>query len=136
MPTIDLTFQNDINVSVQFNLYATAIDPKGADIIYFAPTTLNGVHNTAGTILELGPVTAINGNIITVNYPASTIYPPATTLSPTILPANGDFIMFAKRRSVNMSSLLGYFAKFRITNDSKDKAEMYSIAVDVVESSK
>ena len=44
--------------------------------------------------------------------------------------------MFAKRRSVNMSSLLGYFAKFRITNDSKDKAEMYSIAVDVVESSK
>ena len=144
MPTIDLTFQNDINVSVQFNLYATAIDPKGADIIYYVPTSAVGVHDTAtidpitgsAAILELGPVTAINGNIITVNYPASTIYPPATTLSPTILPANGDFIMFAKRRSVNMSSLLGYFAKFRITNDSKDKAEMYSIAVDMTESSK
>ena len=112
MPTTDLTFPNDINVSVQIG-----------DIIYYTPTTLNGVHNTAGTIVELGFVTAINGNTITVNYIAA-------------LPDPGDFIMFAKDRSVNMSSLLGYFAKFRIRNNSQDKAEMYSIAVDVVESSK
>ena len=44
--------------------------------------------------------------------------------------------MFAKDRSANMSSLLGYYAKFRIRNNSQDKAEMYSIAVDVTESSK
>ena len=112
MPTTDLTFPNDINVSVQIG-----------DIIYYTPTTLNGIHNTAGTIVELGFVTAINGNTITVNYIAA-------------LPDPGDFIMFAKDRSVNMSSLLGYFAKFRIRNNSQDKAEMYSIAVDVVESSK
>lgn len=112
MPTTDLTFPNDINVSVQIG-----------DIIYYTPTTLNGVHNTAGTIVELGFVTAINGNTITVDYIGA-------------LPQPGDFIMFAKDRSVNMSSLLGYFAKFRIRNNSQDKAEMYSIAVDVVESSK
>ena len=112
MPTTDLTFPNDINVSVQIG-----------DIIYYTPTTLNGIHNTAGTIVELGFVTAINGNTITVDYIAA-------------LPTPGDFIMFAKDRSVNMSSLLGYFAKFRIRNNSQDKAEMYSIAVDVVESSK
>ena len=112
MPTTDLTFPNDINVSVQIG-----------DIIYYTPTTLNGVHNTAGTIVELGTVIAINGNTITVDYIAA-------------LPQPGDFIMFAKDRSVNMSSLLGYFAKFRIRNNSQDKAEMYSIAVDVVESSK
>jgi len=112
MPTTDLTFPNDINVSVQIG-----------DIIYYTPTTLNGIHNTAGTIVELGFVTAINGNTITVDYIAA-------------LPQPGDFIMFAKDRSVNMSSLLGYFAKFRIKNNSTDKAEMYSIAVDVVESSK
>ena len=112
MPTTDLTFPNDINVSVQIG-----------DIIYYTPTTLNGIHNTAGTIIELGFVTAINGNTITVDYIAA-------------LPQPGDFIMFAKDRSVNMSSLLGYFAKFRIRNNSQDKAEMYSIAVDVVESSK
>tara|TARA_R110002096_G_scaffold395711_1_gene591232 strand:+ start:1980 stop:2318 length:339 start_codon:yes stop_codon:yes gene_type:complete len=112
MPTTDLTFPNNINVSVQIG-----------DIIYYTPTTLNGIHNTAGTIIELGFVTAINGNTITVDYIAA-------------LPQPGDFIMFAKDRSVNMSSLLGYFAKFRIRNNSQDKAEMYSIAVDVIESSK
>ena len=112
MPTTDLTFPNDINVSVQIG-----------DIIYYTPTTLNGIHNTAGTIVELGFVTAINGNTITVDYIAA-------------LPQPGDFIMFAKDRSANMSSLLGYFAKFRIRNNSQDKAEMYSISADVAESSK
>ena len=112
MPTIELTFNEDINVSVQIG-----------DIIYFTVTNLNGVHNTAGAIVELGYVTAINGNTITVDYIAA-------------LPQPGDFIMFAKDRSVNMSSLLGYFAKFRIKNNSTEKAEMYSISVDVAESSK
>jgi len=114
MPTTNLTFPNDINVSVQIG-----------DIIYYTPTTINGIHNTAGTIVELGTVTAINGNTITVEY-----------IVGTVLPTSSDFIMFAKDRSVNMSSLLGYFAKFRIKNNSKEKAEMYSISVDTTDSSK
>ena len=125
MPTIDLTFNDDINVSVQFNPFATTTSTLGADIIYFTPTYLNGVHNTAGAVIELGPVTAINGNVITVFHKVG-----------AQLPGSGNFIMFAKNRGANMSSLLGYFAKFRIRNNSKDKAEMYSIAVDVAESSK
>tara|TARA_R110002020_G_scaffold182457_1_gene377932 strand:+ start:4546 stop:4923 length:378 start_codon:yes stop_codon:yes gene_type:complete len=125
MPTTDLTFPNPINVSVQFNPNATSSNIEGADIIYYTPTTLNGTHNTAGTIVELGPVTAINGNTITVFYDGS-----------TPLPTLNDFIMFAKHRGANMSSLLGYFAKFRIRNNSTEKAEMYSISVDVTESSK
>ena len=127
MPTIDLTFPNDINVSVQFNPNATTTNPHGADIIYFTPTSLNGIHDTAGAIVELGPAIAINGNVITVFHDPA---PPAQ------LPRSGDFIMFAKYRGVNMSSLLGYYAKFRIVNNSTDKAEMYSIAVDMAESSK
>ena len=125
MPTIDLTFPNDINVSVQFNPNATPANPLGADIIYFTPTNTVGIHNTAVNIMELGPVVAIIENMIRVNYDIG-----------TQIPENGDFIMFAKRRSTNMSSLLGYFAKFRIRNNSQDKAEMYSISVDVTESSK
>ena len=125
MPIIDLTFPNDINVSVQFNPGATTADPKGADIIYFTPTNTVGIHDTALNIVELGPVRAINGNVITVYYDTG-----------ATLPGNGDFIMFAKHRGANMSSLLGYFAKFRIKNNSTDKAEMYSISVDITESSK
>ena len=125
MPTIDLTFPNDINVSVQFNPNATTANPDGADIIYFTQTYLNGSHNTATGVVELGPAVAINGNVITVFHDTG-----------AQLPGPGDFIMFAKYRGVNMSSLLGYFAKFRIKNSSTDKAEMYSISVDVTESSK
>ena len=125
MPTTILTFPNDINVSVQFNPNATTINPLGADIIYFTPTTVNGIHNTATNIIELGPAVAIAGSTITVYHDVG-----------AQLPSSGDFIMFAKNRGTNMSSLLGYFAKFRVINDSQDKAEMYSISVDVTESSK
>ena len=114
MPTTDLIFPNDINVSVQIG-----------DIIYYTPTTLNGIHNTAGTIVELGNVIAIDGNTITVFYNTG-----------SQLPISGNFIMFAKDRSANMSSLLGYYAKFRIKNNSTSKAEMYSISADIAESSK
>ena len=103
MPTIDLNFPNPLNVSVQLNPNATASSPRGADIIYFTPTFMNGVHNTAGTIIELGPAVAINGNTIRVNHAIG-----------AQLPENGDLIK----------------------NNSTEKAEMYSIAVDTTESSK
>lgn len=114
MPTINLQFSNTINVSAQVG-----------DIVYFTPVTINGVHNTAGVIIELGNILKIVGNVIEV------FYQPGTQT-----PNPDDFIMFAKDRSVNMSSLLGYYAKFRIRNNSQDEAEMYSIAVDTTESSK
>tara|TARA_R110002167_G_scaffold231160_1_gene436367 strand:- start:325 stop:678 length:354 start_codon:yes stop_codon:yes gene_type:complete len=117
MPIINLQFPNPINVSVQIG-----------DKVYFTPTTINGVHNTADTIIELGVVQAINGNVLAVFYVGGA---PAQQL-----PIPGEFIMFAKDREVNMSSLLGYYAKFRIKNNSQDQAEMYSISVDVTESSK
>mgnify|MGYP001595844333 FL=1 len=113
MPTINLQFSNTINVSAQVG-----------DIVYFTPVTINGVHNTAGVIIELGNILKIVGNVIVVFYPGGQT------------PNPGEFIMFAKDRSVNMSSLLGYYAKFRIRNNSQDEAEMYSIAVDTTESSK
>ena len=128
MPLIDLTFPNLINVSVQHYAEATPNNPYGADIIYYSPVVSpppTGTHNTATTVIELGPVIAISGNTVTISYDSS-----------TTPPSPGDFIMFAKARESNMSSLLGYFAEFRIRNNSTDKAEMYSISVDVTESSK
>jgi len=114
MPITNLIFSNNINVSVQIG-----------DIIYYTSTTTQGVHNTANNVIELGVVIGIAGNTITVDYP--------TGVNP---PTSGQFIMFAKDRRANMSSLLGYYAEFRIKNNSTKKAEMYSISVDVTESSK
>ena len=115
MPLTTLTFPNDINVSVQVG-----------DIIYYAPADTVNMHDElAGSITEFGTVNSINGNNIEVlHFP--TVQPPELN----------DFIMFAKNRSVNMSSLLGYFAEFRISNNSTIKSEMYSLSVGVTESSK
>jgi|TARA_R100000700_G_C3179207_1_gene155458 hypothetical protein len=124
MPIITLNFPNQINVSVQTNPTATPLNPKGADIVYFTPTNTIGVHDTATQLVELGPVISKTSTTLTVNYTGG-----AT-------PSDGDYIMFAKSRDVNMSSLLGYFSKFRVRNNSTDKSELYSIAVDVFESSK
>ena len=49
MPTTTLTFPNDINVSVQIG-----------DIIYYSPTTTTGIHDTAGTVVELGNVIIVD----------------------------------------------------------------------------
>tara|TARA_R100001510_G_C7470640_1_gene87056 strand:+ start:87 stop:434 length:348 start_codon:yes stop_codon:yes gene_type:complete len=115
MPLTTLTFPNDINVSVQVG-----------DIIYYAPADTVNMHDQImGSIIEFGTVDSINGNNIDVlHFP---IVPP---------PDITDFIMFAKNRIVNMSSLLGYFAQFRISNSSTSKSEMYSLSVNVTESSK
>jgi len=115
MPLTTLTFPNDINVSVQVG-----------DIIYYAAADTVNMHDElTSNITEFGTVSSINGNNIDVlHFP--TVPPPELT----------DFIMFAKNRSVNMSSLLGYFAEFRISNNSTSKSEMYSLSVDITESSK
>jgi len=54
----------------------------------------------------------------------------------TVEPSGGDYIFFAKDRAVNEASILGYYAKFKFVNDSKQKAEMFATACDISENSK
>ena len=44
--------------------------------------------------------------------------------------------MFSKDNKVNLSTLLGYYAEIEIVNNSKEEAELFSIASDVFVSSK
>tara|TARA_R110000744_G_C19347874_1_gene560125 strand:- start:1672 stop:2094 length:423 start_codon:yes stop_codon:yes gene_type:complete len=140
MPDLELVFLHPLNVSVQVG-----------DIVYFVPTLPVGVDgNPTGTpwestttphmtrdrevVAEIGPVLEIepwNGtqSVITADY----------------LTANNDqyglvdetdFIMFSKDNKANLSSLLGYYAKVMVRNDSTSQAEMFSMSADFVESSK
>ena len=64
----------------------------------------------------------------------------STTLSPTpILIASdissGDFISFQKTQN-NMSSLKGYYAKVKMSINSANKAELFTLGSEVVQSSK
>ena len=77
------------------------------------------------------------GDIVSINRVTNTIvcnWDPSPATAP--YPASDDFIMFSKDNKANLSSLLGYYALVKIRNDSLEKAEMFSVGADFVESSK
>ena len=49
---------------------------------------------------------------------------------------SSQIIMFSKENKANLGSLLGYVAEVEFTNNSKEKAELFSIGAEVSESSK
>ena len=110
----ELTFANNINTSLQVG-----------DIIYYETPGTNGGFTTIdpNNIAEYGDVTAVTTNTISVNN---------TGTAPVI----DDYILFAKNRAVNVSSLLGYYADATFKNNSTDKAELFSVNSEITESSK
>ena len=50
--------------------------------------------------------------------------------------SSGDFLMFGKDTSANVSGLIGYYAEVKLNNNSSEKAEMFSIASEITPSSK
>jgi hypothetical protein len=117
MPTITLNFSGVVQSSVQIN-----------DIAYYVATNQLGGFDTGNNsnIIKIGPIISVGINSIVCDIDASTA-PPSTS----------DFIMFSKDNSANMSSLLGYFARIRFTNDDKNNAgELFSVSANYFESSK
>ena len=121
-PQIIITFPNPINVSVQVGdtaYYMASSQPLGTH-----------THSDQSDIVQIGEIIAIDQatNTITCFWNPD----PATASGPLA----GTFIMFSKDNKANLSSLLGYYAKVRFTNNSTDKAELFSVGCEVFESSK
>ena len=97
------------------------------DMAYFiTPTGLGGFQQLNATPIFIGPVMAFTLTTITVDE-----------LNPGgQVPSPGDFIMFGKDTSANISGLVGYFAEVKIKNNSNKKAEMFCISSEVTPSSK
>lgn len=51
------------------------------------------------------------------------------------VPSQGDFIMFSKYSQTD-GDVVGYYAKARFTNNSKEEAEIYSVGSEVIINSK
>ena len=123
MALITLSF-DDMNASVQVG-----------DIVYYSsnPSNIGGfLRSTLLNTQKLGEI--VGGN---------NIYTPITNNSITVNYGNGElpslanaFISFAKDKKVNTSSLLGYYADVKFVNDSKKKAELFSVGSEITESSK
>jgi len=126
MATVILTFANELNTSIQVG-----------DTAYYTPTVAvaggasfnGGDFDTASSasIVEIGIVTVVHdtNKAITCDIVAST---------PT--PGVGDFIFFSKDNRANTSGLLGYYGEFELRNNSTSKAELFSVASEIFESSK
>jgi len=114
MPTLVLTFPNPLNTSVQVG-----------DTAYYCPVTAN--ECTQASIIEMGPVTAINRVTYVVDVDiAATVQNPGTS----------DFILFSKDAAANVSSLKGYFAKTTFRNNATVPSELFAVSADIHESSK
>ena len=89
--------------------------------------------NTLGGFLERGQDTPVFiGNIVDFGPDWIQVDNALTG----VVPPQSSFVMFGKDSSVNISGLTGYFAEVEIKNNSKEKAEMFSIASGITPSSK
>jgi len=118
---------DSINESLQVN-----------DNLYYSNmgTTVGGFSGTelSNTYL-IGPViNMIDHSLEQPPSPGWTII--VNHLSSAPFPSNGDFISFAKDKTINTSSLVGYYASVNFVNNSKVKAELFSVGSEVSESSK
>ena len=122
MATIDITFQQMSFPSMQIG-----------DVTYYISTDESGGFTTANenNLTEIWIITNIavstvdNTTTITCDIPDNAT-PPAIT----------DFILFAKDNRINVSSLVGYYGSVKFQNDSTGRAEMFSAACEISESSK
>tara|TARA_R110002072_G_scaffold197427_2_gene355091 strand:+ start:8169 stop:8528 length:360 start_codon:yes stop_codon:yes gene_type:complete len=112
-----LNFTHPLNESLQIG-----------DVVYYSNTNSSGGFSTVLTTntTEFGVVNSIDpSGIIKVVHDVS-----------IMAPATSDYITFAKDKQVNSSSLIGYYAEAKFINNSKEKAELFSVGSEVSESSK
>ena len=110
------------NVSLQVGdtaYYIDNVDDTSTSITY-SPEEINGEPNIP---IKIGEITAIGNNNITIETFTSE-------------PEEGDFIMFSKDKTANNTSLLGYYAKVKLSNSSSEKAELFTLGSEITASSK
>tara|TARA_R110000737_G_scaffold793_1_gene2411 strand:- start:479 stop:871 length:393 start_codon:yes stop_codon:yes gene_type:complete len=123
MQALTFIFPNFVNTSIQTG-----------DIAFYVPTQLRGSTLNNYATGDLNMVLML-GEIIRVNTATGDIYPSAITVLydetvVTIAPTIGDFLMFAKNRKANTSSLKGYYAEIDMVNDSyEETVELFSIGL-------
>ena len=112
MPAV-LTFTQPLNVSLQVG-----------DTAYYVPTSTSGGFSiNSSNVVEIGVVTNITGLVVTVGTQINN-------------PPNGSFILFSKDNKANLSSALGYYAEVKFKNSSTTTSELFSVGMDIFESSK
>ena len=85
-----------------------------------------GATGDTSDLIQLGPVLGVTTTSVSVSFDDSTV----------LAPEAGDYVLFAKNKMINTSSLLGYYAEAKFINNSNKKIELFSVSSEVIESSK
>jgi|TARA_R110000744_G_scaffold184624_4_gene304038 hypothetical protein len=111
-----LTFTNALNVSCQIG-----------DTAYYVPTSSSSSFTiNSSSVIEIGIISAINQSAMTITVGNSLV---------ASVP-NGSFILFSKDNKANQSNALGYFAEITMASNSTSSVELFSVGVEIFESSK
>jgi len=121
---------------VKFNFPIESLNSslQVGDTIYYVPTPPNPTPYDIGSLSntqEYGVLTAITD--ITLLGSAGFKLTIDSKLS---APITNNYLMFAKEKKINTTSLLGYYADIKFINNSRDKAELFSVGSEITESSK
>ena len=123
MPLVTLTFNNPINTSAQVG-----------DMVYYIPTLSAGTitdtfnYNYLKNGIELGEIISFQNR---EGLLSTLIQIQVNSINGITSVDTGDFIMFSKNKSVNTSGLVGYYAKVKLTNNSKEPIEIFSLGSDI-----
>ena len=131
MPSIEINFSEEINTSVQVGDLVYYIQPSTVGEFLQADSSnisVVGDQTVSPTVpYAISSVSYGAPGSITINFPNNVIITP---------PPNGAYIMFGKKNQANMSGLIGYYAKVRFQNNSKEKVELFSVGSEIQVSSK
>ena len=107
------------------------------DEVYSASNLVSGSgFQQMSTGLRLGDIASINNTTSLDDGTETTtlVINAFNTSGPS--PSINDFVFFVKDSKVNMTSLLGYFAKMQFKNNDRDRAELFAVSTEISESSK
>ena len=122
MNVLTINLENNINnASLQVGDVAYYVD--NFTTTTYEPYKPAGIKHTSDSPERIGKIVSKSINSITINDPDNT--PPVNA-----------FIMFLKDRSVNNTSLLGYYAEVKLNNNSTEKAELFALNPGITASSK
>ena len=134
MVTVTLNNINNLNDSLQVGdlVYTTSTQNTIANNLNsdLVTTTNNVVGGSAGNTNIVGILRRITvtGNTVVLDVDETLFFN-------TVVPQSGDFLMFSKYNQTR-GDVLGYYAQAKFKNDSREKAELFSVGSEVVINSK
>ena len=112
---------NENNVSVQVGDEAWYVFTKNTESTIHS-SDVSGT-DPSGDPIRIGTITEIGAGYIMVDTYFNT-------------PPPNSFLMFKKSSMVNDTSLLGYYAEVKLSNNSSEKAELFALNSEITASSK